>query len=59
MADRCCVYMHEMDDVHRWLPSEVLRDIGIADADERRRLAIVEDLARPSTLSSLVTIDHR
>uniref|UniRef100_A0A0E0D0M0 Uncharacterized protein n=1 Tax=Oryza meridionalis TaxID=40149 RepID=A0A0E0D0M0_9ORYZ len=41
----CCAYMHEMDDAHRWLPSEVLRDIGIADADERRRLAIVEDLA--------------
>uniref|UniRef100_A0A0E0K5K3 Uncharacterized protein n=1 Tax=Oryza punctata TaxID=4537 RepID=A0A0E0K5K3_ORYPU len=34
-----------MGDVHRWLPSEVLRDIGIADATEQRRLAVVEDLA--------------
>uniref|UniRef100_J3LNT5 Uncharacterized protein n=1 Tax=Oryza brachyantha TaxID=4533 RepID=J3LNT5_ORYBR len=45
MADSCCMYMHEMDDVHRWLPSEVLRDIGIVDTAERLRFAVVEDLA--------------
>ncbi|KAG8097248.1 hypothetical protein GUJ93_ZPchr0013g36784 [Zizania palustris] len=45
MADYCCTYMHEMNDVSRWLPSEILRDIGIADTAERRRLAFVEDLA--------------
>uniref|UniRef100_A0A0D9VU32 Uncharacterized protein n=1 Tax=Leersia perrieri TaxID=77586 RepID=A0A0D9VU32_9ORYZ len=45
MADGSCTYMPEMDDVHQWLPSEVLRDIGIADPAERRRLAVVEDLA--------------
>lgn len=58
MADRCCVYMHEMDDVHRWLPSEVLRDIGIADADERRRLAIVEDRPRQAQ-RPLFSCHHR
>uniref|UniRef100_A0A0D9VU31 Uncharacterized protein n=1 Tax=Leersia perrieri TaxID=77586 RepID=A0A0D9VU31_9ORYZ len=45
VSDGCCTYMAEMDDVHQWLPSEVLRDIGIADPAERRRLAVVEDLA--------------
>uniref|UniRef100_A0A0E0D0L9 Uncharacterized protein n=1 Tax=Oryza meridionalis TaxID=40149 RepID=A0A0E0D0L9_9ORYZ len=44
-SQHCCAYIHEMDDVHRWLPSEVLRDIGITDAEEHRRLAVVEDLA--------------
>uniref|UniRef100_J3LNT4 Uncharacterized protein n=1 Tax=Oryza brachyantha TaxID=4533 RepID=J3LNT4_ORYBR len=47
MAESCCTYMHEMDDVHRWLPSEILGDIGISESDtaERRRVAVVEDLA--------------
>ncbi|KAL5218355.1 hypothetical protein ABZP36_019039 [Zizania latifolia] len=46
MADYCCTYMNELDDVNRWLPSEILGDIGIiADTAERRRLAVVEDLA--------------
>ncbi|KAL5210625.1 hypothetical protein ABZP36_006248 [Zizania latifolia] len=45
MADCCSTYMHELDDVNRWLPSEILREIGIADTAERRRLAFVEDLA--------------
>ncbi|KAL5217750.1 hypothetical protein ABZP36_018434 [Zizania latifolia] len=46
MADFCCTYMNELDDVNRWwLPSEILSDIGIADTAERRRLAVVEDLA--------------
>ncbi|KAG8063351.1 hypothetical protein GUJ93_ZPchr0003g17283 [Zizania palustris] len=47
-ADYCCTYMNELDqldDVNRWLPSEILGDIGIADTAERRRLAVVEDLA--------------
>ncbi|KAL5209725.1 hypothetical protein ABZP36_005348 [Zizania latifolia] len=43
----CCsnTYMHEREDVHRWLPSEILSDIGIVDIAERRRLAVVEDLS--------------
>ncbi|KAG8063350.1 hypothetical protein GUJ93_ZPchr0003g16739 [Zizania palustris] len=46
MANFCCTYMNELDDVNRWwLPSEILSDIGIADAAERRRLAVVEDIA--------------
>ncbi|KAF0887871.1 hypothetical protein E2562_004075 [Oryza meyeriana var. granulata] len=48
MADYCCnAYMRELDvDVHRWLPSEILSDIGVVvDTTESRRLAVVEDLA--------------
>ncbi|KAF0887870.1 hypothetical protein E2562_004074 [Oryza meyeriana var. granulata] len=45
MADSCCTYMHELDDIHRWLPAEILRDIGIVGPAERRCLAVVEDLA--------------
>uniref|UniRef100_A0A0E0K5K7 Uncharacterized protein n=1 Tax=Oryza punctata TaxID=4537 RepID=A0A0E0K5K7_ORYPU len=37
----------EVDDVHQWLPSEILRDINIVDkrAAEGHSLTIVEDLA--------------
>uniref|UniRef100_A0A0D9VU30 Uncharacterized protein n=1 Tax=Leersia perrieri TaxID=77586 RepID=A0A0D9VU30_9ORYZ len=45
MADSYSTYMPELDDVHRWLPSNVLRDIGITDSAERRHLAVVDDLA--------------
>ncbi|KAG8063352.1 hypothetical protein GUJ93_ZPchr0003g18120 [Zizania palustris] len=54
MAAYCCnTYMHELEDVRRWLPSNILSDIGIVDDNaERRRLAIVEDLA--ARLTSVV-----
>uniref|UniRef100_A0A0D9VU26 Uncharacterized protein n=1 Tax=Leersia perrieri TaxID=77586 RepID=A0A0D9VU26_9ORYZ len=45
MADDNCTHMLELDDIHRWLPSDVLRDIGIADTAERRRLTVIDDLA--------------
>ncbi|KAL5218239.1 hypothetical protein ABZP36_018923 [Zizania latifolia] len=61
MADYCCnTYMHELEDVHRWLPSNILSDIGIVDIAERRRLAIVEDLAArlAGVLGSATGITH-
>lgn len=45
MADYYCTYMQELDDVHRLLPPEILKDIGMIDPAERRRLAVVEDIA--------------
>lgn len=45
MADSFYGASEEDDDVHQWLPSEILRDIGaVIDPCEGRR-AIVEDLA--------------
>uniref|UniRef100_A0A0D9VU29 Uncharacterized protein n=1 Tax=Leersia perrieri TaxID=77586 RepID=A0A0D9VU29_9ORYZ len=45
MADDCFTQMPELDDVHRWLPSDVLSDIGITDTAEHRRLGVVDELA--------------
>uniref|UniRef100_A0A0E0K5K6 Uncharacterized protein n=1 Tax=Oryza punctata TaxID=4537 RepID=A0A0E0K5K6_ORYPU len=47
MADSFCdVSNHDVDDdIHRWLPSEILRDIGIAVSPCEGHCAIIEDLA--------------
>ncbi|KAF0887868.1 hypothetical protein E2562_004072 [Oryza meyeriana var. granulata] len=47
MVDNFYVSNQEVDNIHWWLPSEILRDMGIVKnhAAEGHSLAIVEDLA--------------
>ena len=47
MADYCCNNMLEVvdADVHRLLPLEIIKDIGIANADELRCIATLQELS--------------
>ncbi|GJN35682.1 hypothetical protein PR202_gb24480 [Eleusine coracana subsp. coracana] len=35
----------ELDDIHQWLPLEILEDIGITNANELRTMAVIDELA--------------
>jgi hypothetical protein len=52
--------MMELNNAHRWLPSEILKDIGIIKAEELHGLSIIEELTSLLVLlESLITTQRK
>jgi hypothetical protein len=53
-------HMMELNNAHRWLPSEILKDIGIIKAEELHGLSIIEELTSLLVLlESLITTQRK